>query len=89
MLTTELLPECETGCGVDGLADMVDFVRQWAQVCALTYPSSHTQYPSRWAQVCLFGKNLRTKFGSDILTLLHPHAHPGSPIHGLLLYPAV
>ena len=29
---TESLPECEAGCDVAGLGDMVDFVRQWAQV---------------------------------------------------------
>ena len=31
-LMTESLPECEAGCDVGGLGDMVDFVRQWAQV---------------------------------------------------------
>ena len=32
-LMTESLPECEAGCDIGGLGDMVDFVRQWAQVC--------------------------------------------------------
>jgi hypothetical protein len=34
LLATESLPECEAGCDINGLADMVDFVRQWAQVGA-------------------------------------------------------
>lgn len=37
LLTTEEMPECEAGCDIDGLADMTDFVRQWAQT--LTYSS--------------------------------------------------
>ncbi len=35
-LMTESLPECEAGCDIGGLGDMVDFVRQWAQVLAKT-----------------------------------------------------
>lgn len=32
LLATESLPECEAGCDINGMADMVDFVRQWSQV---------------------------------------------------------
>ena len=32
LLATESLPECEAGCDINGIADVVDFVRQWAQV---------------------------------------------------------
>ena len=39
LLTTEEMPECEAGCDIDGLADMTDFVRQWAQVCTLLPPT--------------------------------------------------
>lgn len=36
-LMTESLPECEAGCDIGGLGDMVDFVRQWAQVRLWTH----------------------------------------------------
>ncbi len=44
-LMTESLPECEAGCDVGGLGDMVDFVRQWAQarlICALVVTAGST-----------------------------------------------
>lgn len=43
LLATESLPECEAGCDINGLADMVDFVRQWAQVSPVQSMSGHVR----------------------------------------------
>ena len=45
LVATESLPECEAGCDINGLADMVDFVRQWAQACFV----KHLYQRSPWA----------------------------------------
>ena len=42
-LMTESLPECEAGCDIGGLGDMVDFVRQWAQVRRALHRAAHVR----------------------------------------------